>query len=87
MAEDGSALVNFLSDPATLVGLGVVAAGAAYYLSSRVSPFVPPIPLTNQSSEIPVRHLVSLSLSTTHFVNSMQSDIHTCIGLFIYMLC
>ena len=53
MAE-GSALVNFLSDPATLVGLGVVAAGTAYYLSSRVTPFVPPVPLANQTSEVPV---------------------------------
>lgn len=56
MAEtSGSALVNFLSDPATLVGLGVVAAGAAYYLSSRATPIVPPVPLSNQSLEIPVR--------------------------------
>ena len=53
MAES-SALVNFLSDPATLVGLGVVAAGAAYYLSSRATPIVPPVPLGNQTSEIPV---------------------------------
>ena len=50
----GSALVNFLSDPATLIGLGVVAAGAAYYLSSRATPVVPPVPLGNQSSEVPV---------------------------------
>ena len=53
MAES-SALVNFLSDPATLIGLGVVAAGAAYYLSSQPRPKPPPIPLDNQTSEIPV---------------------------------
>lgn len=53
MAES-SALVNFLSDPATLVGLGVVAAGAAYYLSSRATPVVPPVSLSNQSCEVPV---------------------------------
>lgn len=53
MAES-SALVNFLSDPATLVGLGVVAAGAAYYLSSRATPVPPPVPLSNQSTEVPV---------------------------------
>ena len=55
MAEEThSALVNFLSDPATLVGLGVVAAGTAYYLSSRTTPFSPPVPLGNQTSEVPV---------------------------------
>jgi long-chain acyl-CoA synthetase len=54
MAEEThSALVNFLSDPATLVGLGVVAAGTAYYLSSRTTPFSPPVPLGNQTSEVP----------------------------------
>lgn len=55
MADDShSALVNFLSDPATLVGLGVVAVGTAYYLSSRTTPFSPPVPLGNQTSVIPV---------------------------------
>ena len=55
MAEEShSALVGFLSDPATLVGLGVVAAGTAYYLSSRAAPFVPPVPLDNQTTEVPV---------------------------------
>ena len=61
MAEE-SALVSFLSDPATLVGLGVVAAGAAYYLSSRATPFAPPVPLGNQTVEIPVRSSLSLPL-------------------------
>lgn len=52
--DDGtgsSVLINFLSDPATLVGLGVVAAGAAYYLSSRTTPLSLPISLANQLSE------------------------------------
>ena len=61
MADEASGLVNFLSDPATLVGLGVVAAGAAYYLTSRTAPFVPPVSLANQSTEIPVRLFVSLN--------------------------
>ena len=57
MAEEThSTLVNFLSDPATLVGLGVVAAGAAYYLSHRTTPFSPPVPLGNQSLEVPVSY-------------------------------
>ena len=55
MADTGSsALVNFLSDPATLIGLGMVAAGAAYYLASRTTPVSPPVPLSNQSTEMPV---------------------------------
>ena len=55
MADTGdSALVSFLSDPATLIGLGMVAAGAAYYLASRTAPVSPPVPLGNQSTEIPV---------------------------------
>ena len=49
-----NSLVNFLSDPATLVSLGVIAAGTAYYLSTRPTPVKPPIPLDNQSIELPV---------------------------------
>ena len=48
-----SAVVS-LSDPATLVGLGVVAAGAAYYLATRPTPVTFPVPLDNQSLELPV---------------------------------
>ena len=57
MAEGNSALVNFLSDPATLAALAAVAAGAAWYISSRPSPVKPPIPLDNQSIELPVSRL------------------------------
>ena len=53
--EGNSVLVNFLSDPATLISLGVIAAGTAYYLSTRPTPTTPPIPLDNQSLELPVR--------------------------------
>ena len=49
-----SAVVNLLSDPATLVGLGAVAAGAAYYLATRPTPLRIPVPLDNQSQELPV---------------------------------
>ena len=54
MAEGSSALVNFLSDPATLATLAAVAASAAWYFSSRPSPITPPIPLDNQSIQLPV---------------------------------
>ena len=55
-AEDssGSPLISFLSDPATLVGLGLIAAGTAYYMASRPVPVKPPLPLDNQSLEMPV---------------------------------
>ena len=49
-----NSLVNFLSDPATLVSLGIIAAGTAYYLSTRPTPVKPPIPLDKQSIELPV---------------------------------
>ena len=62
MAEGNSALVNFLSDPATLAALAAVAAGAAWYISSRPSPTKPPIPLDNQSIELPVSFNNSISL-------------------------
>ena len=55
-----NSLVNFLSDPATLVSLSVIAAGTAYYLSTRPTPVKPPIPLDNQSIELPVRQQSSL---------------------------
>lgn len=58
MAEGNSALVNFLSDPATLAALAAVAAGAAWYISSRPSPVKPPIQLDHQSIELPVSRLV-----------------------------
>ena len=54
MAETSS-VVSVLSDPATLVGLGAVAAGAAYYLATRPTPIRFPVPLDNQSLELPVR--------------------------------
>ena len=50
-----SSVVSLLSDPATLVSLGVVAAGAAYYLATRPAPIHFPVPLDNQSLELPVR--------------------------------
>ena len=56
-AEEGSEispLVSLLSDPAVLVGLGLVAAGTAYYMANRPAPMKPPIPLDNQSIELPV---------------------------------
>ena len=49
-----SAVVSLLSDPATLVGLGAVAAGAAYYLATRPTPVTFPVPLDNQSLELAV---------------------------------
>ena len=51
------ALMSFLSDPATLVSLGVIAGGTAYYLLTRPPPVKPPIPLDNQSLELPVSNL------------------------------
>ena len=44
-----------LSDPATLVGLGAVAAGATCYLATRPAPIHFPVALDNQSLELPVR--------------------------------
>ena len=52
MAES---LVEFLSDRTTLLALGAVAVGTAVYLSSSPTPVKPPVPLNNQSVEIPVR--------------------------------
>ena len=61
--DSSSALMNFLSDPATLIGLGVIAAGTAYYLSTRPSPANPPVPLDNQSLELPVRFALALAIA------------------------
>lgn len=51
-------LVQWLSDPATLIGLGTVAALAAYYLFTRPKPLKSRIPLERQSVELPVSPLV-----------------------------
>ena len=46
--------MQWLSDPATLIGLGTVAALAAYYLFTRPRPLKSRIPLDRQSVELPV---------------------------------
>jgi long-chain acyl-CoA synthetase len=56
--------VMWLSDPATLLGLGAVAAFAAYYLFSRPSPSKPPIPLARQSLELPGAEKIHVSQFT-----------------------
>ena len=71
MAENS--LVNFLSDPATLVSLGVIAAGTAYYLSTRPTPVKPPIPLDNQSIELPVSSSLSLEVEETQILIAFYS--------------
>ena len=48
-------LIGFLSEPTTLFALGAVAVGTALYLGNSPSPIKPPVPLDNQSVEIPVR--------------------------------
>ena len=53
MAEQ-SAVVNFLSEPATLVGLGVLAVGTAYYMATRPQPTKLSIPRDCQSIELAV---------------------------------
>lgn len=64
-------LVGFLSDPSTLMALGAVAVGTAWYLSSGGRPSKPPLPLDNQSIEIEqgVRrsHYAKNGLITRHF--------------------
>ena len=45
-------MAGFFTDPATLVGLGAVAAAAAYYVATRPTPMKPPFPLDNQSVEL-----------------------------------
>lgn len=57
MAES-NALVGFLSDPATLIGLGVVAAGTAYYMATRPRAQNSTIPLDIQSIELPVSAMI-----------------------------
>lgn len=52
--SDSPSLVSFLSDPSTLLALGAVAVGTAWYLSGSASPAKPPLPLDNQSIEVPV---------------------------------
>ena len=49
-------LVGFLSDPSTLMALGAVAVGTAWYLSSGGTPSKPPLPLDNQSIEVCLLH-------------------------------
>ena len=56
-ATDVSPLISLLSDPAMLVGLGLIAAGTAFYVASRPAPVKPPLPLDNQSIEMPVSAL------------------------------
>ena len=66
MADNSSALVNYLSDPATLAALAAVAAGAAWYISSRPQPVKPPIQLDNQSIELPVSCRVIFNTHSTY---------------------
>lgn len=68
-----NSLVNFLSDPATLVSLGVIAAGTAYYLSTRPTPVKPPIPLDNQSIELPVSSSLSLEVEEIQILIAFYS--------------
>ena len=49
--SDSNAVVAFLSDPATLVGLGVIAFGTAYYMATRPSPGKLAVPRDSQSVE------------------------------------
>ena len=53
-------MADFFTDPATLVGLGAVAAAAVYYVATRPAPLKPPYPLDNQSVELLVcEHLIT----------------------------
>lgn len=45
-------MADFFTDPATLVGLGAVAAAAVYYVATRPAPAKLPYPLDNQSVEL-----------------------------------
>ncbi|XP_065883666.1 long-chain-fatty-acid--CoA ligase 1-like [Dysidea avara] len=45
-------MADFFTDPATLIGLGAVAAATAYYVATRPTPVKPPYPLENQSVEL-----------------------------------
>lgn len=50
--SDSTSLVGFLSEPSTLMALGAVAVGTAWYLSSSGTPTQPPFPLDNQTIEV-----------------------------------
>ena len=53
-------MADFFTDPATLVGLGAVAAGAVYYVATRPAPMKSPYPLDNQSVELLVFEISSI---------------------------
>ena len=59
MSDSGS-LVTFLADPSTLLALGAVAVGTAWYLSRSATPVETPVPVDNQSLEVPVSQLTVL---------------------------
>eukprot|EP00731_Ephydatia_muelleri_P024786 Em0016g1057a len=77
-----SSVVSVLSDPATLMGLGAVAAGAAYYLATRPTPIRFPVPLDNQSLELPggERTRVSRLLKSTELISHCFEDATTMYG-------
>eukprot|EP00731_Ephydatia_muelleri_P024784 Em0016g1055a len=83
MAETSS-VMSMLSDPATLVGLGAVAAGAAYYVT-RPTPIRFPVPLDNQSLELPggERTRVSRLLKSTELISHCFEDATTMYGAFL----
>ena len=56
MSVSGS-LVTFLADPSTLLALGAAAVGTAWYLSRSATPVEMPVPVDNQSLEVPVSQL------------------------------
>lgn len=58
-------MADFFTDPATLVGLGAVAAAAVYYVATRPAPAKLPYPLDNQSVEL----LVILGVERMHLYN------------------
>ena len=58
-------MADFFTDPATLVGLGAVAAAAVYYVATRPAPPKPPYPLDNQSVELLVGNSGHKLLSLT----------------------
>lgn len=70
-------LVQWLSDPATLIGLGTVAALAAYYLFTRPRPPKSRIPLDRQSVELPVTALFSLGTVWDSWVGVERSTYTT----------
>ena len=56
MSDSGS-LVTFLADPSTLLALGAVAVGTAWYFNRSATPVETPVPIDNQSLEVPVSQL------------------------------